>query len=311
MTHSDTGTLRRCLTAISDQTRPVDSVVLVANGSPDLSAIRGVVRSVELNDIQLVELPCNSGAAGGFAAGISHVASTGSADAICCFDDDAIPDRGCVQALEVAVEAAERSGISVGCVGALTQCSDQELSWPLYRAGASQPINTVAEASSAASEVGLISAYALSWHALLVPVATVGKVGNVWAELFHQYEDAEFGLRIRSAGLHNLVSVNARCVHPSSPSTKRTRVLGRDFYHGANSPAKEYLNVRNSILVRRRHDGVRFWFRSLPEILVRAYLAFAQQSGNRLGFLSSVIIPAMVDAALGRTGPPPDRLGPL
>ena len=307
VTHSDIESFSRCLNALWAQTRRPDTLIVVANGVPPHYRVEDLVGPWASEQVTVVRLRDNGGAAGGFEAGIEQALSAGLADAVCCFDDDAIPEPDCLDALLTTLGDSE----TAGCIGALTHCGGDALAWPLYEVGSPKPLTTVDEARAASSPDGTISTYALSWHALLLPVSTVMRVGNVCGRLFHQYEDAEYGFRIRRAGLENLVSIGAKCVHPASPHTKTFSVLGRQLSVGQSTPSKEYLSIRNSLLVRHRYDGSRFWYRSLPEITMRAILSIATQDSKRFSLFVIAALSAYWHALRGRTGAPPPRLGPL
>lgn len=47
------------------------------------------------------------------------------------------------------------------------------------------------------------------------------------------------------------------------------RFLGRQFDHLILPPWKRYYDVRNRILIGRRHYGLRLWTETMPGLLVR------------------------------------------
>ena len=212
-------TTSRTLEAVLAQDPSPDALVLVGN---DASApVMNVLREMAARhpSAELVLLERNLGAAGGFHAGIAAAVAR-DVDYVCCFDDDARPLHGCLAAL---VATAERHP-DAGCVGAVTHDGSSRLAWPLWIDGESRPVRTVEAVRELAARRGELTAVAFSWHGLLVPAAVVRRHGNVDAALFHQYEDAEFGLRLRSAGLRNYVATEAESVHPPAPSARELRI---------------------------------------------------------------------------------------
>lgn len=86
--------LRKVLVGVYSQTRPVDEVIIVDNGSSDGS--REMVQE-EFPNALLIESVDNGGGAGGFAKGLSYAAQ--SFDYAWLMDDDAIPNENCLQLL--------------------------------------------------------------------------------------------------------------------------------------------------------------------------------------------------------------------
>lgn len=300
------GTARTTIESILSQSRVPDALIIVANDptSDVLEVLASVQQDHAGSDIEVLVLEENSGAAGGFHAGLARAASRPEIDFACCFDDDAVPLPGCIAALASAVERLP----SLGTVGAVTQSGDGELSWPLYLVGRTEPLTTVDQVRRACGREGFAKANALSWHALMVPLRVLEEIGNVDASLFHQYEDAEFGLRVRSNGLENYVVPDAECFHPPAPRSRTVRVAGRPLRITAEAPSKEYLSTRNSLVVQHRYGGARFWYGAMPLILARGLLACRASDMPTRKAMQTVLIPAVRDAATGRLGPPPAEL---
>lgn len=299
-------TARTTIEAILTQSRAPDALIIVANDpTPDVSDVLVSIQHEHSDtNIEVLVLEENSGAAGGFHAGLTRAVSRSEIDYVCCFDDDAVPQPGCIEALASAVERLPH----VGTVGAVTQSGDGKLSWPLYLVGRTEPLTTVDQVRRACSAKGFAKAHALSWHALMVPVRVIEEIGNVEASLFHQYEDAEFGLRVRSNGLENYVVPDAECFHPPAPHSRTVTVAGRPLRITNEVPSKEYLSTRNSLVVQHRYGGARFWYGAMPLILLRGLLACRASEMPTRKALQTVLFPAVRDAATGRLGPPPTDL---
>jgi rhamnopyranosyl-N-acetylglucosaminyl-diphospho-decaprenol beta-1,3/1,4-galactofuranosyltransferase len=246
----------------------------------------------ELAD-DVVVLATNTGGAGGFHAGLERALASDATFAW-CFDDDAVPDAGSLEALTAAMADAR-----VGAAGAATHVGDGEtLSWQAWVDGV--PYETLSALRGLGAPVLPIAG--LSWHALLVRLDAVRDAGNVWAELFHQYEDAEFSLRLQRAGWQTVVVPAATCMHPPGPPATRTyRVLGRELWIRVETPAKLYLTTRNDLVVRARYGGARFWALTGPLIVVRGLLTALASRPRALRWWAR----AIADAARRRLGPPP------
>ncbi len=96
------------LDALADQTRRPDVVVVVDNASSDGSpvAVREWAAAHDLT-VDLVELPRNTGGAGGFAAGLARAVHRHAADAVWLMDDDTVPRPS---ALAESLIALRRTG---------------------------------------------------------------------------------------------------------------------------------------------------------------------------------------------------------
>jgi rhamnopyranosyl-N-acetylglucosaminyl-diphospho-decaprenol beta-1,3/1,4-galactofuranosyltransferase len=266
-----------------------ERIIGVANGAtPDVVTVfRGQADVV-------VELPANTGAAGGFHAGLERALASG-AEYAWCFDDDARPEPGCLHALLGALAARPRAGAA----GAAAHTGDGvTLSWQTWVGG--EPLTTVG--ALRARGAAALPVAGLSWHATLLRLDALRDVGNVWAELFHQYEDAELSLRLQRGGWGTYVVPAATCVHPPAPPATRTyRVLGRELWIRLETPAKLYLTTRNDLVVRRRYGGARFWLLTGQFIAVRGLLTALALRPRAV----RVWLRALADAARGRLGPPP------
>jgi len=63
--------------------------------------------------------------------------------------------------------------------------------------------------------------------------------------------------------------------------------------------------VRNSLVVRHQHCGLRFWWADLPLTLVRAVVVAVALPGPRVQIIRHIVLGAIADAVRGRMGPPP------
>ena len=302
--HARPETTSATIEAILGQSRTPDELILVANGATRevIDVLNGW--AIDFPKTTVLELPENTGAAGGFRAGLAFACESQSIDWVCCFDDDALPLPGCMEALAGAVHELPRAG----SLGPLTHTGSGTLSWPLFVRGRTRPIRTTREACSVAGESGVLSVYAMSWHALLVRVDAVRAAGNVDERLFHQYEDAEFGFRLLQAGFSNYTITDAECLHPPAPESREIKILRRSLRITADPPHKEYLNIRNDIVVRRRYEGRRFWYGALPLILLRGLAGCLRSDMRTADAFRKIYLRAIRDAAFSRLGPPPTSL---
>lgn len=297
--------LRETLAALRGER--FDVLILVDNeGTAEVKAQLDAAAAAH-PDCELVRLERNMGCCGGFEAGLARAMERGDIDLVCGFDDDATPLPGCVESL-VAVAA---SLPAVGAVGAVSHTPQGTLAWPMYPATGGPPAETVAQVREMAGGREGVAVLNLAWHGLLLPVEVLRKHGSVWGELFLQYEDIELGMRYRAAGLNMYLAPAAQCLHPAPPEARVVKIAGRQIDVTAQNASKEYLTLRNGLIVRHRWDGLRFWYGTGPFTLIRGLLSSFALDVPTLKALRHVFVQGIVDAARGRLGPPPEATAEL
>jgi GT2 family glycosyltransferase len=223
--------LRECLAALRAQTRPPDAVLVVDNASSD--GTDEVVRR-EFPEVELLRLPVNEGATGGFHAGLRAARAAG-AQWVWLLDDDSIahPD-----ALERLLEAPARAA---GLPAPALLASRVE-----WRDGAPHPMNMpivrrrdVAELV-AACEAGLVPMRTATWVSLLVRGDVVDRYGLPQKAFFFQADDIDYTARILRREHGYLV--------PESVVEHRT-ATAHDAVHGGGD--RFYFHARNTLWMLR------------------------------------------------------------
>lgn len=278
---------------------PAPDVLIAIDNDATAEVRRVLERAVARHpDAEVLRLDRNRGCAGGFEAGLARVLEREDVDLVCGFDDDATPLPGCLAALRDAVATLP----DVAAVGATSHDESGLLAWPMTVLGTRDPLMTVADVRALG---GPVRVHNLAWHGLMFPVEVLRRHGIVWGDLFLQYEDVELGMRYRRAGLHSYLVPEAECLHPRPPSARTISIFGRQIDVTAQSPAKEYLTLRNGLVVRSRHDGLRFWYGTGPFVLLRGLLSSLSLDVPRRSALRHVFLQGVADAIRGRLGPPP------
>ena len=289
------------LEALLDQDPPPDRLVLVDNaGAPEVRAVLDEAAASHPH-AEVLHLDRHGGSAGGFAAGIDRLLERDDIDLVCVFDDDAQPLPGCLAALTQAVAELP----DVGAVGAVSHDPEGMLAWPMYVEGEPAPAQTLEEVREIGRRRDVLPVPHLAFHGLLVPADVLREHGGVWADLFLQSEDLELCMRIRAAGLRIYLVPDAECLHPAPPASRAVRVMGRQIDITAQNPAKEYLTLRNGLVVRHRHEGLRFWYGTGPLVLLRGLLSALALDAPKRSALRHVFLRGVFDALTGRLGPPP------
>jgi GT2 family glycosyltransferase len=298
---------RATLDALLAQEPLPDVLVLVDNdATPE---VRELLESAAGRhpDAEVLHLDRNYGCCGGFEKGVARLLERDDLDYVIGFDDDATPLPGCIAALLRAAPELPDAGE----IGAMSHTPDGTLAWPMHVEGEREPAHTVDELRERARGRAGVEIPNNSWHGIMFPVPVLHEHGNVWGELFLQYEDIELGMRYRRAGLRCYVAPAAECLHPAPPPSRPVRILGRQIDVTAQSGAKEYLTLRNGLIVRSRYEGLRFWYGTGPFVLLRGLLSSLALDAPRRQALRHVFLQGVIDAIRGRLGPPPPKTAAL
>lgn len=230
--------LRECLAAFGRQTRRIDEIVVVDNGGDG-----GTVRILDELDMRatLLTMKENLGPAGGFAEGMRYGYEAGH-DWIWLFNDDAIPTP----------VALQRCLDAVPCL-------------------AGKPGVVAADALS--DEVGdPAPAEWFTMNGALLHRGVVSRIGLPRSDLFMCFEEHEYGMRMRRAGLPILRLPQQLVEHRAAGST------------GMSPPWRGYYQTRNELLTAltlRSPRGVAKWAVRQAKFVVAALL-YADQPWERV-----------------------------
>jgi GT2 family glycosyltransferase len=221
--------LGQSLSAVAGQTRAPDRIVVVDNASSDGT---GEMLADRFPDVRVVALAENSGATGGFHAGIEAGLAAG-ADWLWLLDDDCFPRPTALEQLLGALERVQ--GETPALLGSRVE----------WRDGEPHPMNmpTVARRDparlAAAAGAGLLPLRATTWVSLLLSRQAVERDGMPVRHFFYQADDIEYTARIlrRASGYFVPESV----VEHRTPSKQTWTSDERRFYYHA----------RNTVLMLR------------------------------------------------------------
>lgn len=228
--------LTEALTALRSQSRVPDRVIVVDNASGD--GTPELVRA-RFPETELLELPVNTGGAGGFAAGIAH-ALTGEADLLWLLDDDTVPEPGALKALL----AAEPGGGSDAPVLVASRV--------VWTDGRDHPMNTPRRKPRASSsELALAEAVngypirSASFVSVLIDARHVRERGLPIADYFLWNDDFEFTMRILR-GRRGLLCRDSVVVHKTATFGSTDADPGPRFYYEVRN--KVWLFTRSHAL---------------------------------------------------------------
>lgn len=281
--------LCQCVDALANQTRKPNRILVVDNASTDGTSDAMDAASTLYKDLlEYLRLPENSGGAGGFAAGLRHAVESG-AQWTWIMDDDAIPRP---DALEVLLD---RSLNSANLYGSAALSGDQ-LAWPMQKIGKNDSLHRITGVSDLAAETEVRF---LPFLGLLVSASTVKQIGVPDAGFFLAADDVDYCLRARRAGARVVLVRDSRIDHPPSKS-RSTLFLGWRVDTLELPPWKRYYDIRNRILVAKKHHGFALLYATLPGTLIRAMvtLTYAPDRRSQLRACWG----GTVDGLLGRKG---------
>ena len=224
------------LDALAAQTRPLDVVVVVDNASHDDSA---VVAGEHVVGADVLELPRNSGGAGGFAVGTAHAVEAHGADLVWLMDDDTIPTPTALAELLAARDAYPGPVAVLGSRVVWHDGRDHPMNTPRRRPGAS------AAQIARAREAGAMPVRSSSFVSMLVDSRAVRHHGLPVADYFIWNDDFEYSARLlrRGTGLHV----------PASVVEHRTKKFGAT---DADPGERFYYEVRNKLWMLLRSPSL-------------------------------------------------------
>jgi GT2 family glycosyltransferase len=272
--------LMEALEALSGQTRPLDSIVVVDNASTDGSAD---LASTRFPGADVLRLARNTGGAGGFAVGIERAISTHGADLVWIMDDDTIPSSSALAEL-LAVRANHPDNPVVLASRVIwTDGSDHPMNTPRKK-----PFVGRAE-RRAAESCGVVPVRSASFVSTLVDAGAVSRSGLPIAEYFIWNDDFEFTARLlrhgggvycpRSVVIHKTKALASTDIDPGPRFYNEVRNKVWLFRHSRALAAWEVPIYIGASVVR--------WTQTFLRSKDRPTLIDGLQRGLRDGFLSS------------------------
>ncbi len=288
----------RCLASLRASTGVDLRVVVVDNGSTDGSPARlAPLLTPPWGELLCVER--NLGFTGGVNLGLRHALAR-SAEYLFLLNNDATVAPDCVARL---VEAA-MSRPDIGFVGPKIVWQDEperlwsagmSVAWP------AATINAHRDEPDDGRLDGRRLVQGLTACALLVTPAVPARIGFLDDRYFAYYEDVDWLLRARRAGLRALYAGDARAAHQGSATTNRG--AGR-----SQSALANYYGARNGLLFMATHGPAAVRPLALAALGARLLVAGVRVLAGGLlgrpnaGRRARAIALGALDAALGRFG---------
>jgi len=221
--------LKKCLTALENQTLPLDEIIVVENGSTDGSA--DYIRQTHPG-ITMFETGANLGGAGGFAWGVEIALAHGH-EAAWLMDDDAEPE---LDALAPLVDKFASMTPKPAFLASLVTAGRGN-----FNTRNPPVISRDAQKQVKASELGGIAIDAATFVGVLINLDLAATTHLPFSDFFIWIDDSEYTHRLSRSGLAMTVK-ESQVNHPVSKG------IGEDM------GSRLFFHVRNSIWYIRERE---------------------------------------------------------
>ncbi|WP_419174909.1 glycosyltransferase family 2 protein [Desulfosediminicola sp.] len=293
VTYNRKDLLVRCLEALLHQSIPLHCILIVDNCSTD-GTYKALIHQgfIDLDIIRYVRLPQNIGGAGGFHEGVK-ILSYEQPGWLWLLDDDAVADQF---ALEHLVQQAEDTLAIYGSVAVDEIPPHQTLCWPTEIQNRDKNSNTILLHNQLPS---IISVKNIPFLGFFIHTSLVREIGLPDRSFFISGDDAEYCARARQQERELFLVKESIIGHPL-PVRTCINILGRKIYSLSLPPWKRYYDVRNRILIAKKHYGNRLWLETIPGTFVR-WLATFVKGEDRL-LQSKAFMLGIFDGIFDRKG---------
>jgi hypothetical protein len=283
----------RCLKAIAHGSDANRCTVVVDNGScaDERAALEAAAAGYDR--VEVIALPANRGYAGAVNVGLEAVFARNVGAAL-VVNDDAELEPGALSALRGYAERDMTAGIIAPIVlderGKAEVSRGERVVLPLLCA----PRRWLRVRGVDARPYQVSGVLGV---AFLMTRECFANVGALTEDFFAYYEEVDYWLRTRAAGLRLVVVPAARVRHAGF----------RGFTAGF-SPLAAYLKTRNLPLLARRRAALRDWLVFLPTYLLLVAGSIAAYVRRGRFDVVRALVRGLVDGIRGRTGAPPAHL---
>jgi GT2 family glycosyltransferase len=209
--------LPRQMKALLQQTRPLQEIIVVDNGSDDNTLSLLAERYPQ---VTVLRMPENRGAAGAWSAGLEYAALKRRHDWVWTFDDDSVPEDSALQGLMAATEPSRTeprteprmlprtSDGEIGIISALPVHPETGACYPplLWREGFVKPTAEMLQQPVWFADLAFTSGS-------MVRREVVEKIGLPRSDFFMDFFDFEYCLRARTHGYRIAVVTGVKLRH--------------------------------------------------------------------------------------------------
>lgn len=230
--------LGRHLDALLRQTRPLDEIVVVNNGSRDQTS-----RFLQSNFpmVTVLELLTNTGMGGGLSEGLSYAALHKKHDWVWMLDQDSVPEAHSLERLLGGLLTLGTSEETTAILAPLCVNSEAEVSYPglLWRNGW-----RISPPEAGHCPTSFVDATISSGS--LIRREAVERAGLPRADFFMDFVDLEYCLRLRRHG-YKIVVVRDSILDHTIGSPRKLKLLGHSAIWTDHAPWRHYYMARNEV----------------------------------------------------------------
>jgi len=279
-TWNDADVIGNILDAILQQTRAVEEILIVDNGSTD-----GTAELAYPEVVTVVRHRLNLGTSGAVKTGLEYALAHGY-DWIWILDADSVPRPDALELLARLVETGD------GRIGAVCTSHNLVKLGQMLRGRMLTPGGPRMPRLQEGRDT--VDCDSVIWSGALINLAVVGRVGlpragtlGCWEDLSLDYGDIEYTYRIHRAGFEILVHRDSVIDHPIGRGL-HGRFLGWDFY-ATNHPAfRRYLYFRNLVFFwlrlyhRRNWPLLLVWFGYRLSMILAGIVFLERERGPKI-----------------------------
>jgi GT2 family glycosyltransferase len=279
-TWNDAEIIGTVLDAILHQSRAVDEILLVDNGSTD-----GTAELTYPPVVTVVRHRLNLGTSGAVKTGLGYALAHGY-DWIWVLDADSVPRPDALELLTRQI-AAEAGPPGVVCTSHNLVKLGQMLRGRVLTPGGPRLPRLDAERDT-------VECDSVIWSGALINLAVVERVGmpragtlGCWEDLSLDYGDTEYTYRIHRAGYKILVHCDSIIDHPIGRGL-HGRILGWEFHSTNHSAFRRYLYFRNLVFFwlrlyhRRNWPMLLVWFFYRSSMILVGIVLLERERGPKL-----------------------------
>ena len=236
MAYNEAHVLPRQMDAILRQTRRLQEIIVVDNGSSD--GVRAMLAG-RYPQVTVLTLRENLGVGGALAAGMAYAALEKRYDWVWTFDADSVPEAGTLEVLLDGIEGGSNGNSTVGIAAPLLVHRETNQCYPplLWRDGFVKPSTDLLQ-----QPIGYVDL--VFGSGCLVRRDVVEKIGLPRADFFMDFIDFEYCLRARSHGYKVAVVTGSQLAHEVG-NARRVRWPGGPQLWPDHAPWREYYMSRN------------------------------------------------------------------
>lgn len=241
--------LLRTLTALYQQTRLPDFVIIVDNASTDGTAdLLKESGYLDKSNLHYLQLPTNIGGAGGFYEGVKYGYEQGF-DWLWLMDDDGYPSENCLQELLNYKDQFDFYGPLV-----LDDKEKIKLSFPITLPKKNQIIRDKYDLVDPL-ENNIIENILTPFNGVLIRRRLIEKMGFPDARFFIWGDEIEYTMRSRKIGARIATIADVLFFHPTADDLGTPMFFNKMKFNNTNSMLKLYCLCRNNTFNLRKYHG--------------------------------------------------------